>query len=310
MFNVLTGDGETGAALVDDPGVDKVAFTGSTAVGREIGAKCGRALKRVTLELGGKSPNIILPDADLDAAIKGSFQAIYYNSGQACNAGSRLLVSVGSVRRGRRASSPTSRPSAKVGPGLDPDSEFGPVVSAEQFERVTGYIDAGLSGGRRGGRRRHAGERRQRRRLLHQPHPLHRRRRRDEHRPRGDLRPGARRAAVRRPRGGRADAPTTPSTASPPACGPATSQRPTSSPGCSAPATSTSTPGAPATPRRHSAATRRRASAARRAITTSRPTSRRRPSSPSCRRLVRDVVLHEPKRSATRVVASGSNSIP
>ena len=92
VLNVLTGDGETGAALVDHPGVDKIAFTGSTAVGREIGAKAGRALKRVTLELGGKSPNIILPDADIDAAVKGSFQAIYFNSGQACNAGSRLFV--------------------------------------------------------------------------------------------------------------------------------------------------------------------------------------------------------------------------
>src|SRR5215216_5039648 len=76
-LNILTGDGETGAALVDSPNVDKVAFTGSTAVGREIGSKCGRSLKRVTLELGGKSPNIILPDADLDRAIKGSYEGIY-----------------------------------------------------------------------------------------------------------------------------------------------------------------------------------------------------------------------------------------
>ena len=92
VLNVITGDGDTGAALVDHPGVDKIAFTGSTAVGREIGAKAGRALKRVTLELGGKSPNIILPDADLEVAIKGAYQAIYYNTGQACNAGSRLFV--------------------------------------------------------------------------------------------------------------------------------------------------------------------------------------------------------------------------
>ena len=127
--NVLTGDGETGAALVDHPGVDKVAFTGSTAVGREIGAKCGRALKRVTLELGGKSPNIILPDADLEAAVKGSFQGIYFNSGQACNAASRLfvqaeifdeVVSRGSPssprrRRSARASTPT-RSSARWSP--------------------------------------------------------------------------------------------------------------------------------------------------------------------------------------------------
>jgi acyl-CoA reductase-like NAD-dependent aldehyde dehydrogenase len=75
-LNVLTGDGTTGAALVDEPGVDKVAFTGSTEVGREIGAKCGRSLKRVTLELGGKGPNIVLPDADLDRAIKGSYEGI------------------------------------------------------------------------------------------------------------------------------------------------------------------------------------------------------------------------------------------
>ncbi len=146
MVNVLTGDGETGAALVDSPGVDKVAFTGSTAVGREIGAKCGRDLKRVTLELGGKSPNIILPDADLDAAVKGSFQAIYYNSGQACNAGSRLLVQSGQFDEVvERLADFASQ--AKVGPGLDPDSQFGPLVSAEQFERVSSYIDAGIKEG-------------------------------------------------------------------------------------------------------------------------------------------------------------------
>jgi acyl-CoA reductase-like NAD-dependent aldehyde dehydrogenase len=145
-LNVLTGDGETGAALVDEPGVDKVAFTGSTVVGREIGAKCGRALKRVTLELGGKSPNIILPDADLEAAVKGSFLGIYSNSGQACNAASRLFVQRDMfdevvTRLADFASE------AKVGPGLDPDTEFGPVISAEQFGRVAGYIDSGLEEG-------------------------------------------------------------------------------------------------------------------------------------------------------------------
>src|SRR5206468_7480063 len=92
VLNVVTGDGATGAALVDHPDVNKIAFTGSTVVGREIGAKAGAALKRVTLELGGKSPNIVLPDADLKAAIKGAFTGIYFNSGQACNAASRLLV--------------------------------------------------------------------------------------------------------------------------------------------------------------------------------------------------------------------------
>jgi acyl-CoA reductase-like NAD-dependent aldehyde dehydrogenase len=146
VVNVLTGDGETGAALVDHPDVNKVAFTGSTAVGREIGAKAGRALKRVTLELGGKSPNIILPDADIDAAIKGSYQAIYFNSGQACNAGSRLFVPAecfDEVMSGLAAQAEKAR----LGPGLDPATQLGPVVSAEQHERVMGYIEAGRAEG-------------------------------------------------------------------------------------------------------------------------------------------------------------------
>jgi acyl-CoA reductase-like NAD-dependent aldehyde dehydrogenase len=146
VLNVVTGDGETGAAIVDHPGVNKIAFTGSTAVGREIGAKAGGALKRVTLELGGKSPNIILPDADLEAAVKGSFQAIYYNTGQACNAGSRLFVhkdQFDQVISGLAAAASE----AKVGPGLDPGTQLGPLVSAEQEERVRGYIDKGTSEG-------------------------------------------------------------------------------------------------------------------------------------------------------------------
>ncbi|HEY2638069.1 MAG TPA: aldehyde dehydrogenase family protein, partial [Solirubrobacteraceae bacterium] len=142
VLNVLTGHGATGAALVDHPDVDKIAFTGSTAVGREIGSKCGAALKRVTLELGGKSPNIILPDANLRAAVSGSFQAVYYNTGQACNAGSRLFVhrdQFDEVVSGLAEKAGKTR----VGPGLDPSSQLGPLVSAEQLERVTGYIEAG-----------------------------------------------------------------------------------------------------------------------------------------------------------------------
>ncbi len=146
MLNVLTGAGETGAALVDHPGVDKIAFTGSTEVGREIGAKAGRALKRVTLELGGKSPNIILPDADLDAAVAGSFNGIYFNTGQACNAGSRLFVHRDQFDQvvsalAERASK------TRVGPGLDPSTHLGPVVSKEQHERVLSYIESGRSEG-------------------------------------------------------------------------------------------------------------------------------------------------------------------
>jgi acyl-CoA reductase-like NAD-dependent aldehyde dehydrogenase len=146
VLNVLTGDGETGAALVDHPGVDKVAFTGSTAVGREIGAKAGRALKRVTLELGGKSANIILPDADLDAAVKGSYQGIYYNTGQACNAGSRLFVQKDQFDDvvARLADSAGK---ARVGAGLAEGTQLGPVISAEQEQRVRGYIEQGVREG-------------------------------------------------------------------------------------------------------------------------------------------------------------------
>jgi acyl-CoA reductase-like NAD-dependent aldehyde dehydrogenase len=146
VINVLTGDGSTGAALVAHPDIDKIAFTGSTTVGREIGAVAGRGLKRVTLELGGKSPNIILPDADIDAAVAGAFQAIYFNSGQACNAGSRLFApaerfeEIVSALAERAAATP-------LGPGLDPATQLGPLISAEQRSRVLGYIDSGRAAG-------------------------------------------------------------------------------------------------------------------------------------------------------------------
>jgi acyl-CoA reductase-like NAD-dependent aldehyde dehydrogenase len=146
VLNVITGDGAAGAALVDHPDVDKIAFTGSTAVGREIGAKAGRALKRVTLELGGKSPNVILPDADVEAAIKGSFQAIYFNSGQACNAGSRLFAPA--ERFDEVVSALAERAKAtRLGAGLDPQTQLGPVISAEQRDRVMGYIASGREQG-------------------------------------------------------------------------------------------------------------------------------------------------------------------
>jgi len=142
VVNVITGDGATGAAIVDHPGIDKIAFTGSTAVGREIGGKAGRALKRVTLELGGKSPNIILPDADIDAAVKGSFAGLYFNTGQACNAASRLLVP--KDRFDEVVSALAAQAKATVpGPATDPKTFLGPVISAEQHARVSGYIAAG-----------------------------------------------------------------------------------------------------------------------------------------------------------------------
>lgn len=146
VLNVVTGDGTTGAAIVDHPGIDKIAFTGSTEVGREIGAKCGRSLKRVTLELGGKSPNIILPDADLSAAVPGAFQALYFNSGQVCAAGSRLFVHSSQFDEVVSALADTVS-QAEVGPGLAEGTQLGPVVSAEQQQRVQSYIDAGLAEG-------------------------------------------------------------------------------------------------------------------------------------------------------------------
>src|SRR5258707_6084175 len=146
VLNVITGDGETGAALVDHPDVDKIAFTGSTAVGREIGAKSGRALKRVTLELGGKSPNVILGDADIEAAIKGSFQAIYFNSGQACNAGSRLFIPADRYDEVLSALADAAA-ATQLGPGLDGATQLGPLVSAEQQERVLSYIASGVEEG-------------------------------------------------------------------------------------------------------------------------------------------------------------------
>src|ERR687892_366461 len=146
VVNIVAGDGETGAAIVDHPDVDKIAFTGSTEVGREIGGKCGRSLKRVTLELGGKSPNIILPDADLERAIAGSYEAIYFNTGQACNAGSRLFVHRDQFDDVVSGLADAAK-SAKVGPGLEEGTELGPVVSEEQLGRVLGYIESGRDAG-------------------------------------------------------------------------------------------------------------------------------------------------------------------
>ena len=146
VLNVLTGDGTTGAALVEHPDVDKVTFTGSTVVGREVGAKAGRDLKRVTLELGGKSAAIVLADADIEAAVKGAYQAIYYNSGQACNAGSRLLVPAERYDEVIGALAERAARS-RLGPGLEPATQLGPLVSAAQLERVLGYIESGREEG-------------------------------------------------------------------------------------------------------------------------------------------------------------------
>ncbi len=258
VLNVITGDGETGAALVDHPGVDKIAFTGSTAVGREIGAKAGRALKRVTLELGGKSPNIILPDADLDVAVKGAYQAIYYNTGQACNAGSRLFVH-SSQYDDVVSGLAEAAGSARLGPGLEPGSQMGPRDLGGAGAARARLHREGHERGRRARHRRHGARRR---RLLHRADAVQRHQRRPRDRARGDLRPGAGGAArTTRSRRSRA-ARTTPTTAWRPGCGRATWPRPTSWRRCCAQATSGSTRGARATRRRRSAGSRPQASAA------------------------------------------------
>ena len=147
--NILSGFGETaGAAMAAHPAVDKVAFTGSTEVGKMIVRAATGNLKKVTLELGGKSPVVVLPDADLDAAAAGAAAGIFYNQGQVCTAGSRLYVHktmfdkvVGAVADRANA--------IKVGPGLDESNDMGPLVSEEQLGRVMGFFDSGKAEGAR-----------------------------------------------------------------------------------------------------------------------------------------------------------------
>jgi phenylacetaldehyde dehydrogenase len=149
VVNIVTGFGETaGAPLAAHPDVDKVAFTGSTEVGRLIVQAAAGNLKKVSLELGGKSPNIVFSDADIAAATAGSAMAIFFNHGQCCVAGSRLYVQkkhfdnvvsgVADIAKG-----------IKVGSGFDPDTGMGPLVSREQLDRVRGYTEHGLEQGAR-----------------------------------------------------------------------------------------------------------------------------------------------------------------
>ncbi len=147
VVNVLTGYGEgAGAPLAAHDLVDKVAFTGSTEVGRLILKAAAGNLKKVTLELGGKSPSVVFPDADLKRAISGTASAIFFNQGQCCCAGSRLFVHekiFDQVVDGVSAIAGKIR----IGSGLDPKTQMGPLVSDEQFRRVTGYIQTGLKEG-------------------------------------------------------------------------------------------------------------------------------------------------------------------
>ncbi len=143
VVNIVTGYGHTvGAALVNHPGIDKIAFTGSTMTGKTIAHAAADRLKKVSLELGGKSPNIIMPDADLEAAIPASALGIFFNSGQTCTAPSRLYVHE-DIAEDVIAGVAEFGKNMKIAPGLDEESMLGPLVSAKQFERVSSYIDAG-----------------------------------------------------------------------------------------------------------------------------------------------------------------------
>ena len=147
VFNILPGKGSiAGEAMVKHPGVDKIAFTGSTEVGRHIMKLCADGMKKVSLELGGKSPNIVFADADLDAAVRGATTGIFYGKGEVCAAGSRLLVE--SAIHDEFVAKLAER-AAKLQPGdpLDPKTRLGALVSEKQMNTVLGYVETGVGEG-------------------------------------------------------------------------------------------------------------------------------------------------------------------
>src|SRR5947199_8860362 len=155
VLNIVTGGPETGAALVCHPGVDKVAFTGSTSVGKEIMRSSAETLKRVTLELGGKSPNIVFADSAMDSAVKGALNGIFYGKGEVCCAGSRLFVEK-KVEDEFLTKLVEYSKKIKLGDPLDPKTRLGAIVSEKQMNTVLDYIESGktegatlLAGGKR-----------------------------------------------------------------------------------------------------------------------------------------------------------------
>jgi phenylacetaldehyde dehydrogenase len=147
VVNIVPGYGETaGAALAAHPDVDKVAFTGSTEVGKLIVQAATGNLKKVSLELGGKSPNVVFADVDLDTAITGAASAIFFNHGQCCCAGSRLYVEKGIFDKVVDGVAERAQ-KINLGSGLDPATDMGPLVSQDQLDRVCGYLESGFSEG-------------------------------------------------------------------------------------------------------------------------------------------------------------------
>src|SRR4029077_5568396 len=146
VLKIVTGPGEVGRAMVKHPGIDKIAFTGSPEVGKGIMRGAADTLKRITLELGGKSPNIVFADSDIDNAVKGAITGIFYGKGEVCNAGSRLFLE--SKVKDEFTEKLAAR-AAKMRPAdpLDPKTRLGAIVSQEQMQTVLGYIEAGKKGG-------------------------------------------------------------------------------------------------------------------------------------------------------------------
>jgi aldehyde dehydrogenase (NAD+) len=142
VINIVTGGPETGKAIVGHPGINKIAFTGSTAVGKEIMRDAADSLKRVTLELGGKSPNIVFSDADVDAAVRGAINGIFYGKGEVCNAGSRLFVESKLQEEFLEKLIGRAKKMQPADP-LDPKTRLGAIVSQEQLQTVLGYIESG-----------------------------------------------------------------------------------------------------------------------------------------------------------------------
>ena len=146
VVNIVTGFGDAGAAIAAHDDVDKVAFTGSTEVGKLIVKAAAGNLKKVSLELGGKSPNVIFADADRETAIIGASNGIFFNHGQCCNAGSRLYIEEAAFDDVVAGVAEQAR-NITVGSGLDADTEMGPLISDEQFEKVLGYLQSGADAG-------------------------------------------------------------------------------------------------------------------------------------------------------------------
>ena len=154
LVNVLTGDGRVGAMLAAHPGVDGVSFTGSVPTGRKVNEAAASTFKKVILEMGGKSPNVVFADADLDEALRGTIWGVFYNTGQVCCAGTRLIVERG-IARDFVARLKQKVSQVRVGDPMDPSVHIGPIVCRKQYDRVRSYLEVGraearveLGGGR------------------------------------------------------------------------------------------------------------------------------------------------------------------